>query len=97
MKRILLSGLLLASSAFAYETEFSGNLEGQLRHAKNNDEAKDAPLFQEWDNENFYLLYGNINGKVEFDNSRLEGNWFVRYSQSDLYDPKPIGPVERDP
>ena len=97
MKRFLFSGLLLASSAFAYETDFSGNLEGQLRHAKNNDEAKEAPLFQDWNNENFYLVYGNINGKVEFENSRLEGNWFVRYSQSDLYDPDPIGPIERDP
>lgn len=78
-------------------SEFSGNLEVQTRHSKNNREAKKSPLFQDWDEENFNLIYGNINGKLEFANSRIEANWFGRYSESDLYDPKPtiLGP--RDP
>lgn len=89
---------LFMGHAFAEITsEFSGNLEVQTRHSKNNKEAKKSPLFQDWDEENFNLVYGNINGKVEFANSRIEANWFGRYSESDLYDPKPtiLGP--RDP
>lgn len=97
MKKLLLIAILFSLNAFAFETDFSGNIEGQMRQVKNNDEAKEAPLFQDWSNENFYLLYGNLNGKIEFDESRIEGNWFVRYSQSDLYNPKPIGTTERQP
>lgn len=85
MKFLLL--LLISVSAFAVETDLSGNLEGQFRNVNNNDEAKEAPLFQDWDNENFYMVYGNLNGKVEFESSRFEANVFGRYTQSDLYDP----------
>lgn len=70
------------------EVEISGNVEAQARQANNNTQAK-TDLFQRWNNENFYLLYGNLNGKVDFDDSRLEANWFGRYSQSDLYEPRP--------
>ena len=66
--------------------ELSGNVEGQFRQTNNNTDAKED-LFQNWNNENFYLLYGNLNGKVEKDNSRIEANWFIRYSYSDLYEP----------
>jgi hypothetical protein len=78
------------------ESELSGNVEGQLRHAKNNPAAQEE-LFQDWDNENFYLVYGNLNGKVEMGNSRIESNIFARYSKSDLYDPAPNALGERDP
>jgi hypothetical protein len=84
-------------TAFAVETEISGNLEGQVRNSTNNPVAKEAPLFQDWDQENFYLVYGNLHGKVEFGESRIEANWFARYSESNLYDPAPLGPFERDP
>jgi hypothetical protein len=76
---------------FALEKELSGNIEGQLRNSTNNDEAKED-LFQDWDNENFYLIYGNLSGKIEMEKSRIEANWFVRYSQSDLYEPKKPNP-----
>lgn len=78
------------------ETDFSGNVEGQFRHSQNNEEAKED-LFQDWDTENFRMLYGNINGKVEFGDSRIEANWFSRYSQSPLFDPGPTIFGERDP
>lgn len=95
---LFLCSLLIPSLALALQTELSGNLEGQLRHSTNNDEAKAAPLYQDWQEENFYLAYGNLNGKVEMGDSRVEANWFVRYSKSELYDPGP-GPlgVSRDP
>ncbi|MCM2350604.1 MAG: hypothetical protein NDI69_11345 [Bacteriovoracaceae bacterium] len=79
---------LMPLLSFAIESEFSGNVEGQFRQSNNNSEAKED-LFQNWNNENFYLLYGNLNGKLEKGQSRLEANWFLRYSQSDLYDPNP--------
>lgn len=98
MKLFLLPFLLLTLNAFAeIDGELSGNLEGQVRNAKNNSLAKDAPLFQDWDNENFYLLYGNLNGKIEMGDSRVEANWFVRYTKSELYDPEPTILGERDP
>lgn len=96
----ILSFLILICISFSalgeIKSELSGNIEGQIRHAKNNPEAKED-LFQNWNNENFYLLYGNLNGKVEMGNSRIEGNWFNRYSQSDLYQPKPNILGNKDP
>jgi hypothetical protein len=82
----LLFIIIACSAHAAVKSELSGNIEGQLRNATNNDEAKED-LYQNWNNENFYLLYGNLTGKAEMDNSRIEANWFVRYSQSNLYDP----------
>jgi hypothetical protein len=72
-------------AAFAAKTEFSGNLEAQTRQSTNNQEAKGFPLGQNWDKSTFNLLYGNLNGKVKFDKSTLEANWFVRYTSSPLY------------
>lgn len=88
--------LILSTSAFAYETEFSGNIEGQARQSWNNEEAKED-LFQDWDQDQFYLLYGNLNAKVSFENSHLEANWFLRHSYSDLYSPTPSPLGEREP
>ena len=71
MKFFLILSLIIPCLAFAeIESELSGNIEGQLRHAKNNEEAKED-LFQDWDNENFYLVYGNLNGKIEM------GEWMA--------------------
>lgn len=53
MKKLLLIAILFSLNAFAFETDFSGNVEGQMRQVKNNDEAKKAPLYQDWSNENF--------------------------------------------
>lgn len=96
----ILSLLILICISFSalaeIKSELSGNIEGQVRHAKNNPEAKED-LFQNWNNENFYLLYGNLNGKVEIGNSRIEANWFNRYSQSDLYEPKQPSPLGDTP
>jgi len=66
---------------------FSGNVEAQARHSWNNDLAND--LFQDWDEEDFYLLYGNLNSKFDSGNSRVESNVFARYSKSPLYRERP--------
>lgn len=88
MQLILYLLLFVSCSAWAkVKSELSGNIEGQMRHSWNNPEAKGGNLQQNWDEEDFYLAYGNINGKLDFNGSRLEANWFTRYSQSDLYDP----------
>src|SRR6478736_5519209 len=87
MKKVFFPILLIAaSSAWArFETDLSGNLEAQGRHSWNNEMAKEN-LGQNWDQEDFYLYYGNLNGKVDFrKNSRIESNLFARYSHSDLY------------
>lgn len=96
MKALIPSVLLLLSPALAFgiETELSGNVEAQTRHTWNNDQAKED-LFQDWDDEQFNLLYGNLNGKVDFKYFRIETNLFARHSQSPLYDPE-AHPVRGD-
>lgn len=83
--KLFLFLLIFTTSIWAkVESDFSGNLEAQGRHSWNNKMAKDD-LAQDWDEENFYLFYGNVNGKVDFEESRLESNLFARYSNSPLY------------
>lgn len=88
---------LLTSALWAKpQLELSGNVELQARESWNNPEAK-QDLFQDWDREEFYLGYGNVNARVDFKNSRLESNLFARYSQSELYDPEPNALGRTDP
>jgi len=87
-KPLLFLLVLIARSALAVSTEFSGNIEGQTRQSWNNPEAK-SDLYQNWDKETFSLVYGNLNGKVDFEGgSHFEANWFVRHSYSNLYQPE---------
>lgn len=89
MKFLLLS-LLISTSVFAKaKTDVSGNVEAQARHSWNNEMAKDD-LFQDWDEEDFFLMYGNLNGKIDLDSyGKFESNIFARYSRSDLYEQRP--------
>ncbi len=81
--------ILLSFKAWSkVDSDFSGNVEAQHRHSWNNKMAKDD-LFQDWDEEDFFLMYGNLNGKFEFDNSRIESNLFARYAHSDLFKSRP--------
>ncbi|HXH31151.1 MAG TPA: hypothetical protein VNJ01_10100 [Bacteriovoracaceae bacterium] len=75
-----------------YDTEFSGNVETQGRFTWNNEMAK-SDLLQDWKKGDFYLIYGNLSGKLNFDQSRVEANWFLRGSASELYTPQesPLG------
>lgn len=84
--------LLISTSAWSkVQADLSGNFEAQARNSWNNEMAKDD-LFQDWDEEAFYLMYGNLNGKLDFDNyGKIESNLFARYSKSDLYK-KPQAP-----
>jgi hypothetical protein len=82
---------LFPAISFSANVELSGNIEGQWRQTKNNSSAQEE-LFQNWDKSDFYLAYGNLNSKISMGDSFLEANWFVRYSQSNLYQPDPYGP-----
>jgi len=85
---MLLPFLILLIPCLAWsevKTEFNGNVEVQSRHSWNNPEAKAAPLNQDWKEENFSQVFGNIGGKVELNNSRIEANWFGRAAYSPLY------------
>jgi hypothetical protein len=64
--------------------EISGNAEIQGRHSWNNPQAKED-FNQRWDEEDFYLGYGNLTGKLNYSQSAIESNLFVRHSRSDLY------------
>ncbi len=96
MLALISLALLFSTSVYAVETEISGNLEAQSRHSWNNEEAKED-LFQDWDQEQFHLVYGNLNGVFKFKDSHIGVNWFVRQSYSKLYDPSPTPLGEREP
>lgn len=88
MKSILfILFLILCTPLLAADWSFSGNLEGQFRRSWNNPEAQKLPfpLTQDWDQDWFSIFYGNLNPKVEFENSQLEANLFVRHGVSELY------------
>jgi hypothetical protein len=74
------------------DSEVSGNMEVQGRHSWNNDLAQED-LAQNWEEEDFYLVYGNLNGKLKFKNSKLEANLFGRHSRSDLYEAPYLAPI----
>ena len=89
MKILILLVSLISSSAWAeVKAGLSGNVEAQARHTWNNELAKDD-LAQDWNEDDFYLLYGNLNGKLEISNTRIESNIFARYSHSSLYKERP--------
>ncbi len=81
---ILLLSFCSFSALAAVRTEFSGNVEIQGRQSWNNPQAR-KDYFQNWKKEEFYLGYGNVNGKIMYGQSTIEGNVFARHSRSDLY------------
>ncbi len=86
--KIALFLLLFSTVTLAeIQTEISGNAEIQGRHSWNNENAQND-YFQTWDEEDFYLGYGNLNGKASAGDSTFEANIFVRHSRSDLYEGK---------
>lgn len=86
MKLFLLAFILIINSALAkIETEFSGNVEAQTRHAWNNPNADGVPLNQNWNETDFSLLYGNLYNKTSFKDYVIHSNVFGRYSRSELY------------
>lgn len=84
MKHVFLL-LLISFPAFAsLKTEISGNAEIQGRHSWNNEEAR-TDFLQDWNEEDFYLGYGNLGGKATYGRSTIDTNVFARHSRSDLY------------
>lgn len=72
-------------------SEFSGNLDAQVKGLKNTNTAKDAG--QDWNEETMNLIYSNIRGRVYFKRSKMNINWFLRYSQSELYKDNYVAPT----
>lgn len=83
--------LLLFNQAHAViRSEFSGNLDAQAKKLKNSNTAE--KLDQNWDEEDMLLIYTNIKARVHFRRSKMNINWFLRYSQSDLYKDDYVAP-----
>ena len=86
IKHLLLISLAFCSVTFAQsplKVEFTGNIDLQTKGIKNLKQAKD--LGQDWDHEVLNLAYANLNSHVHFKRSSLKVNWFLRYSESELY------------
>lgn len=85
--------LLMTFSTYAlaaFEANFSGNLDAQTKALKNTNMAKD--LGQNWDHKKINLIYSNIKGRVMFRKTAININWFLRYSQSELYKKDYVAP-----
>lgn len=87
MKRFLALFLFLSSLSHAAELIVSGNAEVQGRHSWNNESAQDlpSPITQDWNQGDTFIFYGNLNPKIEFEDSKIEANYFLRHAVSDLY------------
>lgn len=87
--KIVLSLLILLSSLplFGADTSLSGNAEIQGRHSWNNESAKElpSPVTQDWNQGDTFIFYGNLSPKIEFEDSKIEANYFLRHAVSDLY------------
>lgn len=75
-----------------FKMEASGNMEAQGRHSWNPQVARDFPLSQNWREENFGAVMGNLNLKAEFRESRLDTNIFLRQAHSPLYQQGQVAP-----
>ena len=83
--------LLLFNQAHAViRSEFSGNLDAQAKKLKNSSTAE--KLGQNWDEEDMLLIYSNIKARFHFRRSKININWFLRYSQSELYKDDYVAP-----
>ena len=74
---------LISHGKAKIEANFNAEFNAQVKSISNTKEAKD--LGQDWNNENIHLTYGNIFGRFAFKRSSLVYNWFLRYSESELY------------
>jgi hypothetical protein len=79
-------------SVSSWAVEFEGNVEAQGRQSTNNEQAQ-KKFNQDWDRENFYLFYGNLNVNQTLGSSRFESNVFGRYAQSELYQKPYVAPL----
>lgn len=79
--------ILFSILAQAAEVSVSGNAELQGRHSLNNEAAQDLPfpITQDWTQGDTFIFYGNVNPKIEFEDSKIEANYFLRHAVSDLY------------
>lgn len=68
------------------ETEFDGNVEIQSRQTWNNPEAKDIPVIkQDWKEEQYTQMTGNLGFKADYKALHAEVNWFGRKAYSSLF------------
>ncbi|MEX0798066.1 MAG: hypothetical protein WEB87_04695 [Bacteriovoracaceae bacterium] len=82
----LLAFVLILANARAtpnFEIEYSGNIELQAQELKNPKSARD--LGADWEREEAYIGYANVDAKVLLWKNLVDINWFVRHSASDLY------------
>lgn len=84
---VLCLSILTTLPALAAELTLSGNAELQGRHSVNNEGAKELPfpITQDWDQGSTFIFYGNLNPKIEFEDTKVEANYFLRHAVSDLY------------
>ncbi|MFY7994052.1 MAG: hypothetical protein ACOVP4_12210 [Bacteriovoracaceae bacterium] len=73
------------------ETEFDGNVEIQSRQTWNNPEAKDIPVIkQDWKEEQYTQMTGNLGFKADYKALHAEVNWFGRKAYSSLFQQEAI-------
>lgn len=89
---LIFISLFATLSIFAQvETEFDGNVEIQSRQTWNNPEAKDIPVIkQDWKEEQYTQMTGNLGFKADYKALHAEVNWFGRKAYSSLFQQEAI-------
>lgn len=83
---IALLFLLISFSVCAkeFDIEFAGSFGLQAKSIENSLTADN--FGQDWKKDEAYIGYANMDVKLELYHNKIDANWFVRHSQSDLYD-----------
>lgn len=89
---LIFISLFATLSIFAQvKTEFDGNVEIQSRQTWNNPEAKDIPVIkQNWKQEQYTQMTGNLGFKADYKSLHAEVNWFGRKAYSSLFQQEAI-------
>lgn len=78
---VIISTSLLAKD---FNIEFAGNFGLQAKSIKNSQTAD--KFSQDWDKDEAYIGYANMDVQLEVLNNKIDANWFVRHAQSELFD-----------
>jgi hypothetical protein len=88
MKKLKYILTLFIFSQSLYAVDFDSKIRGtfglQTKRLENSATADD--FGQDWEKDDAFVGYANMDVKLEILNSKFDANWFVRHAESDLYD-----------
>lgn len=83
--RIIIALSVLSQALFAvdFDSEIHGTFGLQAKRLENSLTAEN--FGQDWEKDDAFVGYANMDVKLEILNSKFDANWFIRHAESDLY------------